>query len=98
MTDNNTPSPRHALIIAALVAGKSWHDITREAGCSMSTDARVARQHRVEITQDRADRARQSEVWEPPLVGATPGTHFRRVDAPCRVMILEVLLTEYPLD
>lgn len=59
MTNNSTPSPRHSLIIAGLVAGRTWDDICRQADCSRSTIARVAREHRDEITQERAERARQ---------------------------------------
>ena len=59
MEHNNTPSPRHSIIIAGLVAGRTWDDICRQADCSRSTIARVAREHRDEIAQERGERARQ---------------------------------------
>ena len=58
MDTQATPSPKRTIVLAALVAGRSWDDIAREAGCSRSTIARVAREHRDDIAQERAERAR----------------------------------------
>lgn len=59
MTPENTPNPRDSIIVAALVAGRSWDEAGRQANCSRATIARVAREHRAAIADERAMRARQ---------------------------------------
>lgn len=59
MTPEDTLTPRDTLIVAALVAGRSWDEAARQANCSRATVSRVARDHRAAIAEERAERARQ---------------------------------------
>ena len=54
-------TPRHREVIAHLVAGYTWAEITNLVPrCSMSTVARVAREHRDLIDREKTERARRT--------------------------------------